>query len=121
MTDLNKRIEAAVQQGHEDAEAGRVPSFDTVWAGAEARIGRKRRRIRAAGGMAAAVALVAVVVIGQFQPAEQEWQFIDPNEIAGSTSWVAPSDVLLPTHQFDIYRDIPVLIESTGEDGGTLL
>jgi len=120
MTKTDKQLQAALQQGHSEAEAGRVPAFDSVWAGAEARIGQRRRRIRAVGGLAAA-ALIAVVVIGQLRPVEPDWQFIDPNEIAGSTSWTAPSDVLLPTHRFDIYRDIPVLIESTETDGGTLL
>jgi hypothetical protein len=121
MTDFEQQIRAALKQGHGEAEAGQIPDFDTAWAGAEESVARRRRRIRAVGGMAAAVALIAVVVIGQLRPVEPDWQFIDPNEIAGSTSWTAPSDVLLPTHQFDIYRDIPVLIESTGEDGGTLL
>ena len=121
MTDFEQQIRAALKQGHREAEAGQVPDFESVWKGADQRVARKRRRIRAVGGMAAAAALIAVVVIGQQRPVEQDWQFIDPNEIAGSTSWTAPSDVLLPTHQFDIYRDIPVLIESTGEDGGTLL
>ena len=121
MTDFEKQIRAVLQQGHGEAEAGRVPDFDKVWADAAKRAAMKRRRIRAVGSMAAAAALVAVVVVGQLRPVEPDWQFIDPNEIAGSTSWTAPSDVLLPTHQFDIYRDIPVLIESTGKDGGTLL
>jgi hypothetical protein len=121
MTDFDKQIRTALQQGHEEAEAGRVPDFGCALAAAEARIVKRRRRIRALGGAAAAAALIAVIVIGQHRPVEQDWQFIDPDELAGSTSWTAPSDVLLPTHQFDIYRDIPVLIESTGEDGGTLL
>lgn len=121
MTDFEEQVRTALKRGHGEAEAGQVPDFDSVWAGAEKSIARRRRRIRAVGGVAAAAVLIAVVMIGQLRPVEQDWQFIDPNEIAGSTSWTAPSDVLLPTHRFDIYRDIPVLIESTGEDGGTLL
>jgi hypothetical protein len=121
MTDFEQQLRAVLKRKHGEAEAGRSPDFGSVWAGAEDGVARQRRRTRAVGGMAAAVALVAVVVVGQLRPIEQDWQFIDPNDIAGSTSWTAPSDVLLPTHQFDIYRDIPVLIESTGEDGGTLL
>ena len=121
MTDFEKQTQAVLKQGHGEAEAGHVPDFESVWTGAEEKVARRRRRVRVVGGMAAAAALVAVVVIGQLRPVEQDWQFIDPNEIAGSTSWTAPSDILLPTHQFDIYRDIPVLIESTGENGGTLL
>lgn len=121
MTDIDRQLQSSLQRGYREAEAGRAPGFDDAWAGAEARISKRRGRIRAVGGLAAALALVAVVVIGQLRPVEQNWQFIDPDEIAGSTTWVAPSDILLPTHEFDIYRDIPVLIESTGSDGGTLL
>jgi len=41
--------------------------------------------------------------------------------LLGTTGWSAPSDSLMPDHQFDIYQDIPVLIESTETYGGTLL
>ena len=121
MNDFDQQLQMAVKRGHGEAEAGQIPGFDKVWANATEQAARKRRRIRFVGGMAAALALVTVVLVGQLRPVEQDWQYIDPDDIAGSTSWTAPSDVLLPTHQFDIYRDIPVLIESTGKDGGTLL
>lgn len=121
MTDIEKQIEAALQRSHQEIESGRVPDFDRVWAAAEAKVRDRRKRTRALGGVAAVVTLIAVVVTGELRPVERDWQFIDPDEIAGSTSWTAPSDVLLPTHQIDIYRDIPVLMESTGKDGGSLL
>ena len=121
MTDSERRLRDALRQGQSEAEAGRVPDFDTTWAAAEAAAQRGRRRITALGSLAAALALVAVVVVSQMRPAETDWQFVDPDEFANSTSWVAPSDVLLPEHQFDIYRDIPVLIESTGSEEGALL
>jgi hypothetical protein len=41
--------------------------------------------------------------------------------LMNSTTWTAPSDVLMPDHQFDIYRDIPVLDQSTISEEGTLL
>lgn len=121
MTDSERRLRDALRQGQSEAEAGRVPDFDTTWAVAEEKAQRGRRRITALGSLAAALALVAVVVVSQMRPAETDWQFVDPDEFASSTSWVAPSDVLLPEHQFDIYRDIPVLIESTGSEEGALL
>jgi len=102
-------------------EAERVPDFDAVWASAQSTANRKGRRTTVLGGMAAAAALLAVVVIGQMRGVEQDWQFVDPEELASSTYWAAPSDVLLPKHQFDLYGDIPVLIESTDSDGGALL
>ena len=34
-------------------------------------------------------------------------------ELMDSTYWSAPSDVLLPDREFDIYQDLPELFEST--------
>lgn len=121
MTDTDFELRKALQKGQRAAEADRVPAFDEVWAGAEAQVARRKRRVRALGGLATAAAVVAVVAIGLMRPAEQEWQYVDPDELASGTSWVAPSDVLLPEHQFDIYGEVPVLIESTETDGGALL
>ena len=120
-TDLERTMRDALPQGLAEAEAGPVPGFDAVWAAAEARVSRQRRRMTAIGGIAAGVAVVAVLVISQLQPTERDWHYVDPDEFASSTSWAAPSDVLLPEHQFDIYGEIPVLIESTGTSEGALL
>lgn len=121
MSDIDNTLRKALRHGQAHAEAGQLPDFDTVWARAEASVAQRRRRTRAIGGLAAAAALVAFVVIGQLRPVEQSWQFVDPDDFASSTSWVAPSDVLLPEHRFDIYGEIPVLIESTKDDEGALL
>lgn len=121
MTDIDNELHDALRNGQAKAEAGRIPDFDAVWARAESAIAQRRRRTRTIGGIAAAVALVAVVFASQLRQTEQEWQFVDPDEFASTTSWVAPSDVLLPKHRFDIYGEIPVLIESTDIDRGTLL
>lgn len=119
--EFERRLQAALQRGHAEAEAGCTPEFDDVFAAAEATAARRRGRVMAVGGVAAAVALVAIAVVMQLQPVEQDWQFVDPDEFASSTSWSAPSDVLLPEHRFDIYGEIPVLIESTGTSEGALL
>ena len=121
MTDFDRQLQAAVQRGQKDAEAGRVPDFGAVWSGAESVVASRRRRVRVVGGLAASAALLAVMFFAQIRPTEQEWQFVDPDEFVNSTSWAAPSDVLLPEHRFDIYGEIPVLIESTETDRGTLL
>jgi len=120
MTDIDKELRDAMRNRQDKAGAWQGPDFDVVWARAESTVARRRRN-RSMGGIAAAVALVAVVLVSQLRQTEQEWQFVDPDEFASSTSWVAPSDILLPKHQFDIYGEIPVLIESTERDGGTLL
>ena len=121
ISENDRRLRDALRQGQREAGAGRVPDFDTTWAAAEAAAQRGRRRMAAMGSLAAALGLLAVIVVSQMRPTEIDWQFVDPDEFANSTSWVAPSDVLLPEHQFDIYRDIPVLIESTGNEEGALL
>ncbi len=121
MTDTEFELREALQRGQRAAEADRVPAFDQVWAGAEARVATRRRRARVLGGLATAAAVVAAVAIGLMRPVEQEWQYINPDDFESSTSWVAPSDVLLPEHRIDIYGEVPVLIESTETDGGALL
>ena len=120
MSDIDNRLRRALRHGQGLAEAGQLPDFDTVWASAEASVVQRRRRARAIGGLAAA-AVVAIVLVVPPRPVEQDWQFVDPDELARSTNWVAPSDVLLPERQFDIYGEIPVLIESTRSDKGALL
>ena len=109
----------ALQHAQARIEEGRAPTFDDAFAAAERRVRGARRR-RMAGAIAAAI--VAVAVIMQVVPPSQpEWRFVDPEQFASGTSWTAPSDVLLPERRFDIFEEVPVLIESTETDGGALL
>ncbi len=101
-------------------EDGRVAPFEEVFSAAAARVRQRQLRQRVAGG-AVAAAVVAAVVVSLLPPAEPDWRFVDPETFASDTSWAAPSDVLLPERRFDIYDEIPVLIESTESDGGALL
>jgi len=97
----------------------KTPSFDRVWQAADERYTSARRRYRYVAS-AAAVAAVAVIALNWQSPAE-ETSYIEIAELLESTSWVAPSDVLLPDRKFDIYQDMPVLFESTEPAGGALL
>lgn len=116
----DKGMQQALKRGQAAAEAGRVLPFDHVWSAAQARLAARRRRRYAAVGIAAAVAVIAVAVT--LMPSRQPaWEYVDPEEFVTGTSWQAPSDVLLPERRIDIYEEIPVLIESTEIDGGTLL
>ncbi len=119
MTDSDNELRAALQAEQAQREAGRVPAFDDTFAVAEARASRLARRRRTAFGIAAAAAVVAIAV--SLLPRDESWQFVNPDDLATSTNWVAPSDVLLPEHSIDLYRDIPVLIESTDSNEGALL
>ena len=120
MTDSDETIRQALRAEQAQHEAGRIPAFDDMFAAAEAQAARAARRRKTAFGIAAAAAVLAIAA-GLLLPRAEEWQYVNPDDLATSTTWVAPSDVLLPEHSVDIYRDIPVLIESTDSNGGALL
>lgn len=120
MTDLDEALKTAFRRTEAKRATGRVPDFESVWAVAGVRAGAVRRRQRVLAG-SAAVAAAAVIAFGWLAPHEDEWRYVDAADLLETTSWSAPSDSLLPEHQFDIYQDIPVLIESTGTNGGALL
>lgn len=112
-------IRAALKRGQAIAEAGRVPEFEHVWAAAHRRLASRRRRWMV-GGLAAA-SVITILAAGLLRSPQPAWQFVDPDDLVTGTRWQAPSDVLLPEYRIDIYDEIPVLIESTPIDGGTLL
>ncbi len=120
MTDLDNTIRDALQAEQARREAGRVSAFEDTFAAAETRAAKLVRRRRTAIGIAAAAAVVAIAA-SLLLPQKETWQYVNPDDLATSTTWVAPSDVLLPEHSIDIYRDIPVLIESTDSNEGALL
>ena len=120
MTDFDDTMATSLRAEQARREAGRTPPFDAVFAEAETlAVGRVRRR-RATFGVAALAAVTAIAA-GVLLPRDSEWQYVNPEDFATGTTWVAPSDILLPEHSIDIYRDIPVLIESTDGNGGALL
>lgn len=115
----SEELKRQLQQETATLERGRVPAFDGVIAAAEAQVISARRR-RYAGGLVAAAAVIAVVA--SLVPSRQpDWQYVDPELFASTTSWYAPSDVLLPQHSVDLFEEIPVFIEGTEIDGGALL
>jgi len=115
-------IQESLSPAFEDAHTGNTPAFDKVWANAEAAYSRSQRRYRVVGSVAAAIAVVGIVAV--LWPAQQE-EFSDDFFIAdalmNSTSWSAPSDSLMPEHQFDIYQEIPFPGVSTDRKEGSLL
>ena len=97
-----------------------APAFDKVWANAELSYFRSRRRYAWLASAAATVAAI-VIVLNIATPPTDTINFIEMAELMDSTSWTAPSDVLLPEHQIDLYQDLPTLIESTKPVEGALL
>lgn len=120
MTDTDNTIHGALRAEQARREAGRVPAFEDMFSAAEAQAAGLARRRRKTFGLAAAAAAVAIAT-SLLLPRGEDWQYVNPDDFETSTTWVAPSDVLLPEHSIDIYRDIPVLIESTDSNGGALL
>jgi hypothetical protein len=117
-----ENIQKSLRPAFEDAHTGNAPVFDKVWANAEVAYDRSQRRYRMFGGVAAAIAVLGIVAF--LWPAQQE-EFSDDYFIAdalmNSTSWSAPSDALMPEHQFDIYQEIPFPGVSTDRQEGSLL
>ena len=99
---------------------GEPPAFDDTWHAAEVRYRRGRRRYTMLAGLAATLAAVAIIV-NALMPEPEQVAYIEMAELLETTSWQAPSDVLMPARDFDIYKEMPVLIESTEEAGGALL
>ncbi len=96
----------------------RTPTFETAWTAAEQR--RRAGRYKYGLGTAAAAIAAAVIVLLNSGAPEQE-RYVEVADLMDSTYWEAPSDALLPSREFDIYQDLPVLFESTEPAEGALL
>ncbi len=109
-----------VMASWEKRSSNEFPRFQDVWKSAEQRYQGSRKSYRR---FSAAAAIVAAVIVGFSlqSPSGEPNGFVSAEDLLGSTSWTAPSDVLLPEYEFDIYQDLPTLIESTETAGGTLL
>lgn len=96
------------------------PPFERVWQAAQRRAHARSYGLHLAA--AASVAAIAVaVIVNVSQPPSDAVDYIEASQLFGSTSWTAPSDVLLPEYSIDIYRDVPSLPTSTKTNEGALL
>jgi len=117
-----KDIRNVLKPAFDRDQASDAPDFDKVWANAEIALGNSRRRFRLASGVAAVLALAVIAAtLWPSQQAELSDDYLIADALMNSTLWSAPSDSLMPEHQFDIYQEIPFLIESTNSLEGTLL
>lgn len=120
MSNDDRHIAEALKQGA--PEPADPPHFDAVFGRAEAEYHwRTWRRYLT---VAAAVASVAAVAVALLILAPEEAPLPEPLRVTGlldSTSWAAPSDVLLPEHEFDIFEELPGPMESTESAEGALL
>jgi hypothetical protein len=96
------------------------PTFAVTWQAATERHKAGQARYRRLAAVAASAA-TAVLALNLWTAPPDTGAFIEIADLLESTSWAAPSDVLLPEYEFDIYQDMPMLIESTNSPGGSLL
>jgi hypothetical protein len=117
-TELQDKVGKALRR----ASSSAVPDFDKVWSAAEREVKRSRKRYAVVGGIAAAFAVVAIVV-GNWnaQAPDIGDEYLITDALMNSTQWLAPSDALMPQHQFDIYQGISFPGESTDLQDGSLL
>ena len=113
MTDIQRRIKRTMTSADDNS-----PAFDEIFGRAEVHAGQSRRRRRSALGLAAAVALAALLLPSQ---SPESPGLISDEELFGTTSWSPPSDVLLPSRETDIFYELPALPGSTEPAGGALL
>ena len=104
---LRQRVTEAWQRD----DSADAPAFDDVWRRAEARFAASRRQYARLAAVAVMLGVIAVVF--GIRPTAEEPKYIEMAELMNSTYWTAPSDVLLPQREFDIYQDLPELFEST--------
>ena len=109
MNKEDQEIRAALQASQRQAD-GRAPDFNRIFGVAE-RQSRARHRFQLAG--LAAAAAIAVIALSLLPAQEEEFVYVDLEELTATTQWSAPSDSLLPQHQFDLYRDLPGMFDST--------
>ncbi len=121
MSEQDKNIRTALRHAQDLVEADGAPEFRRVWAAAEIRVREQRKRRYAGFAVAAAATVLVVGLLLPTDPSSPDFRYLDIDELLRSTSWSAPSDTLLPTHQIDLYQDVPILIESTERYEGSLL
>ncbi len=116
--ELQERLRSALRSKQGDD----APAFDAMWTNSEKQYRAARSGYQRFAGAAAVVA-VAVTLFLLLPPNgnDTEGIYLTEEDLMSSTHWLAPSDVLLPEHQFDIYGELPVLIETNDLDEGSLL
>ena len=118
----DEKLRQQLQDSLQSVQGGDAPGFDSVWSNAERRHRASRLRYQQFAGIAVAAAVgVMAFMLWPLNGNDAAGIYLTEEDLLNSTHWVAPSDVLLPKHQFDIYGDLPVLIESNDLDEGSLL
>jgi len=118
----DKEVKQELREALQMMQGDDVPEFDVLWASAVAQHRASRLRYQRFAGFATAAAIaVTAFMIWPLNGNNGTASYLTEEDLMSSTQWLAPSDVLLPKHQYDIYGELPVLIETNDVDEGSLL
>ena len=118
----DEKLKQQLRDSLRSMQGGDPPEFHALWASSEARHRASRSRYQKIAGLAAAAAVAAMTfTLWPINGNDVTAMYLTEEDLMSSTQWLAPSDVLLPVHQFDIYSDLPVLIETNDLDEGSTL
>jgi hypothetical protein len=118
----DNELKQKLQDSLQSIQSDDVLEFDAVWADAETRHHASRLRYARIAGIATAAAIaVMAFMIWPLNGDNMTGNYLTEEDLMSSTQWLAPSDVLLPDHRFDIYGELPVLINTNDLDEGSLL
>ncbi|MFQ6005327.1 MAG: hypothetical protein ACE5OQ_07465 [Woeseia sp.] len=116
--ELKKRLQSALRsrQGRD------APAFETLWTGAEHRYRARRSAYRRVAAVAAVAGIAVALMLARPPNGDGiTGAYLTEEDLMSSTRWLAPSDALLPQREFDIYGELPVLIETNDLEEGSLL
>ncbi len=118
----DEKLRQKLRESLQSMQGGDVPAFDAMWANAEKQHGTTRLHYRRIAGLTTAAAVAATAfMLWPLNANHAVDTYLTVEDLLSTTQWVAPSDVLLPEYQFDIYDDLPVLIEAIEFDEGSFL
>ncbi len=118
----DEKLKQKLRDSLQSMQGGDAPEFDAMWSNAEQQHRSSRSRYQRFAGFAAAAAVAAVAfMLWPLNGNNVADTYLTEEDLLSGTHWVAPSDVLLPEHRFDIYSELPVLIETNDFDEGSLL
>jgi len=118
----DENLKKQLQDSLQSIQGDDGPGFDAVWKDAEQRHRASRLRYQRVAGFTAAAAVAATAfMLWPLNGNIASGPYLTEEDLMNSTHWLAPSDVLLPEHRFDIYGELPVLIETNDLNEGSLL
>ena len=117
----DEKLKGKLRNALQSMQSGDVPEFDTVWANAGKRRTSRSRNLRLAGLAVAATVAAATFMLWPLNGNNSIGPYLTEEDLMSSTQWLAPSDGLFPKHHFDIYSEVPRLIETNDLDEGPLL